>query len=71
MNAIEFAKTHRCDADWVQLMGDRPAIVLVPGQRGTYSGFDAVVKEHDCNGMYNIRLPRGGACVDAEHFVPA
>lgn len=73
MPAVEFAKSHSCDPDWVQAMADqgREAVVLSPGQRGTYSGFAATVVRHYANGMYEVRVPGGVTCISGESFVPA
>lgn len=46
-------------------------ITLTPGQRGTYSGFAAVVVRHYSGNMYEIRVPGGLTCVDASYFIPA
>lgn len=50
---------------------NKPTIILTPGQRGTYSGFPAVVIRHYEGDMYEIRTSGGVACVYARHFVPA
>lgn len=70
MKAVEFAKTHDCDPDWIRLMGDKDVVVLKPGQQGTYSGFEATVLRHYCNGMYVLGVPGGTTCVSGEYFVP-
>lgn len=46
------------------------AKTLFPGQIGTYSGFPAVVQSKYCEGMWNICLPRGYACVSEHDFIP-
>lgn len=46
-------------------------IILKPGQRGTYAGFQAVVVRHYAGNMYEIRVPGGVTCVSAEHFIAA
>lgn len=71
MNAAEFAKTNRCDADWIAAMGSKDVRVLTAGQRGTYSGFGASVVRHYCNGMYEVRVPGGTACISASEFISA
>ncbi len=71
VTAAEFAKTHQCDADFVRDMGNNLVHVFQPGEKCTYSGFDATVKEHCFNGMYNICLDRGGACVSGSYLIPA
>ena len=38
-------------------------IILKPGQRGTYAGFQAVVVRHYAGNMYEIRVPGGVTCV--------
>lgn len=70
VSASEFAKTHGCDPDWIAAMGDRKVLVLQPGQRGTYSGFEATILSHYWNGMYNVAVPGGRTCVSGTEFIP-
>ena len=70
MKASEFAKTNKCDADWVAAMGDNEVVALTVGQRGTYSGYEAVVQKHYHNGMYDIRTRSGSACICGRDFIP-
>lgn len=69
MNIDQFAQTHRCDPDWVRIMAGRDIRALKRGQRGTYAGFPCTVLDHDCNGMYEIRVPGGMACVTGRDIV--
>jgi len=71
MQAAEFAKTHQCDPDWIAAMGVRDVLAFNVGQRGTYSGFSATVLRHYRNGMYEVRVPGGVACISGSDFVPA
>ena len=43
---------------------------IQPGQRVTYSGFDAVVVRHYEGNMYEVRVPGGLTCVDAGDLIP-
>ena len=69
--AADFAKTHACDPDWVQAMGNKDVLLLESGTTGTYEGFEATVLRHYHNGMYEISLPGGAACVSGSEFCPA
>jgi hypothetical protein len=70
MNAADFAKTHKCDADWIVAMGDREVKALRPGQAGTTSGFRATVIGHSINGMFDVRVPGGVCCISESDFTP-
>lgn len=50
--------------------GSTRTIVLLPGQRGTMSGYEATVLRHYSGDMYEFRLPGGVACTDACDFIP-
>lgn len=41
------------------------------GQRIEYSGFTGSIIRHYCEGMWEIRLPGGVACVSGAHIKPA
>ena len=65
MKAAEFSKTHSCDQDWIDAMGEREVILLAAGQKCTYGGFPATVLRHASNGMYEVRVPGGPVTVSA------
>ena len=71
MNATEFSKLYPCDADWIVAMGDRQAIELKQGQRGTWGGLDATVMRHYRNCGYELSVPGGQTLADASEFVPS
>jgi hypothetical protein len=52
-------------------MENKTLTALVPGQRGTTSGFPAVVVRHYDGNMYEVRVPGGLCCIDAADFIPA
>lgn len=68
VSAAEFAKSHRCDSDWVSAMGNRLVPVLYAGLSGTTSGYEATILGHYSNGMYDVRLPGGVKCIGASEF---
>ena len=70
MRAAEFARVYGADPDWVRVMGARDVVPLQPGQRGTYSGLPMTILRHYRNGMYEVRLPGGEACIDGSSVVP-
>jgi hypothetical protein len=59
MKAIEFAKSHDCDKDWIDAMGDREINDLPRGTKVIYSGYQATVKRHYVNGLFEIMLDSG------------
>ena len=44
-----------------------PAL-FTPGQRVLYGEFTATVVGHDCEGMWNVRVPGGVTCVSGAHL---
>lgn len=68
VSAAEFAKNHRCDSDWIAAMGDKLVPVLYAGLSGTSSGYEATILQHYSNGMYEVRLPGGVACISGGAF---
>jgi len=51
-------------------MKTRPAtIVLAPGTKGIYSGFECTVLSHYDGNMYEIRVPGGITCVSAHDII--
>ena len=40
------------------------------GQKVTYSGFSGVIVRHYAEGMWEVRLPGGLACVSGAHIIP-
>ena len=71
ITAQEFAKTNRTDADWVQAMGSTTLIAWKTGDAVEYSGFEGSVVRHYHNGMFEVRLPGGVACVDGSNLKAA
>jgi hypothetical protein len=67
VTATQFAKTHATDADWVVAMTEAGlnAIVLNTGESVVCNGYKGTVVSHYWNGMYNVRVPGGECCVDA------
>lgn len=45
-------------------------IILIPGQKGTTSGFKATVVRHYFENMYEVQLRSGLKCIDASEFIP-
>jgi|JI10StandDraft_1071094.scaffolds.fasta_scaffold1206609_2 hypothetical protein len=41
------------------------------GQRVKYGEFDAVIERHYHEGMWEVRLPGGSACVSGANLIPA
>lgn len=69
MKAAEFAKSNKCDYDWVVAMGDSEVSVLSAGQKGKTSGFDATVLRHYRNSMYEVRTAGGVSCISSSDFM--
>lgn len=70
MHPDAFSKQFSTDADWVVAMkqAQKMPIVFPSGYAVAYSGFPAVVREHYGNGMYNVALPGGVACVAGDEL---
>lgn len=68
VSAVEFAKTHACDPDWLSAMGSNTVPIFKQGQRGTTSGFAATVVRHTADGMYEVRVPGGVKCISWQEF---
>ncbi len=45
MEMTEFAKSHKCDADWLMLMSNREVVALTPGQAAMAKGCATVWRE--------------------------
>jgi hypothetical protein len=63
ITAAEFAKSHATDPDWVAAMGSQTITPWKQGDAVKYSGYEAAIIRHYHNGMFEIRLPGGVACV--------
>jgi hypothetical protein len=63
ITAAEFAKSHATDPDWVAAMGDQTITPWQQGDAVTYSGFHGAIIRHYYNGMFEVRLTGGVACV--------
>ncbi len=68
VSATEFAENHRCDPDWVAAVGEHLVPLLYAGLAGTSSGYEATILRHYANGMYEVRLPGGVACISSSDF---
>jgi hypothetical protein len=65
----DFAKNHKCDADWIEAVAESGGSVQVfsPGEKVVYAGrYEGVIDSHYRNGMYNVRLDRGQVCADSQ-----
>lgn len=71
ISAVEFAKSFSTDSDWVKAMGDNTITAWKPSDKITYSGFAASIVKHCRNGMFEIRLASGFACVSYTDIKPA
>lgn len=63
ITATEFAKSHTTDADWVAAMGDKKITAWKQGDKVTSIGYAGTIVRHYHNGMFEVRLPGGVACV--------
>lgn len=62
----EFAKTYKCDPDWLAAM-NQAGLSVVPWMRGDKvicNGYEGAIESHYHNGMFNVRLQSGTVCVD-------
>jgi hypothetical protein len=64
VTAAEFAKSHNVDSDWVTAMNGKLITLWERGDQIQYSGFQGSIVRHYHNGMFEIRLASGIACVD-------
>jgi hypothetical protein len=71
ITAAEFAKSHDTDSNWAASMGSQTITPWQQGDAVTYSGFHGAIIRHYYNGMFEIRLPGGVACVGHHEIKPA
>ena len=68
VSASQFARSHKCDPEWVAAMGNSMVPVLCSGLVGKTSGYSATVLQHYVNGMYEVRVPGGVTCISWQDF---